>query len=207
MDIDTKVVVVGDSGAGKTSFIERLMNDYFRCDPDSTIGAAVKTYRINGNKFIFWDTAGQERFRSIIPLYYKSCHCVFVFYDMSDFDKHAGIPFWLKSIHEEVPDGVPVVIIGCKSDKPSAKEINYDDKSLKAAMGKLNVIAKAVSSSKIESREELLAKFTDIFNKVYEFSKDHQGIRRQTIKIYQKGYMESLKENTSYYTGGYCNIL
>lgn len=202
MNVDTKVVIVGDSGAGKTTFIRRLLNGIFSQHPDSTIGAAVQTYSINERKFIFWDTAGQERFRSLTPMYYKSSHCVLLFYDMSDLDKHGGVPAWLKDINDNTRQGTPIVIIGSKSDKENSIELNYNSPENYNAMKDLNIIAKIVISSKAETKKELLVKFSELFDTMFDFAKDHQGPSEGVVTVTNPN-----QNVVSYYTAGYCNIL
>lgn len=207
MDIDTKVVVVGDSGAGKTTFVAKLLNGVFRQDPSSTIGAAVQTYHINEHKFIFWDTAGQERYRSLIPMYYRRANCVLLFYDMSDLNKHDGIPGWLKDIKSNTKPGMPVIMIGSKSDKEDSIELDYEREDIKEEMKNLNIIAKIVISSKEETKKELLAKFSDLFDTAYEYATNHQKPTNGVVKVENTGVYGIIKTNTEYYTWGYCNIL
>ena len=74
-DFTFKIVVVGDSGVGKTGFLMRLVNDTFTKDLQSTLGAEYSTLRlsINGKliKIQIWDTAGQERYLSITKTYFR----------------------------------------------------------------------------------------------------------------------------------------
>jgi len=200
--MDTKVVIVGDSGAGKTTFVRKLLNGVFHQDPDSTIGASVQTYSINERRFIFWDTAGQERFRSLVPMYYTRSHCVLLFYDMSDLDKHESIPGWLEDINSNIRDGTPIIIIGSKSDKETSVELNYDSPENKNAMNNSNIIAKIVISSKAETKKELLVKFSELFDVVHEYAKNHQGPRKGIVNITNQD-----QSTLEYFTGGYCNIL
>lgn len=207
MNIESKVIVVGDSGVGKTSFIRRLVDGVFINNSRPTLDAAVKTYQISRHRYVFWDTAGQERFRSIIPLYYKGSHCVLVFYDMSNKDRDDNLVKWLCTIDSYVRKNVPVVIVGTKSDKIGAKEVDYDNEYMQKLLSKYNVVGRVITSSKEESQNEFLEKFKNIFELTYEYAKDHPGPRRHVVKIDQSGYIYTVRKNLDYYSWGYCNIL
>ena len=83
-----KVVIIGDSGVGKSAVIERILKDRFNTYDVSTIGAAFNIKRIAINEKIIelqlWDTAGQERFNSIVPIYLKKAHAVILVYAIND---------------------------------------------------------------------------------------------------------------------------
>jgi len=80
-----KIVIIGDSGVGKTSFMYRLIKDTYYEITNSTIGAAYFKENINykDKKFTldYWDTAGQERFRSLLPMYFRGVNILLIVID------------------------------------------------------------------------------------------------------------------------------
>jgi Ras-related protein Rab-1A len=87
-DFLVKLVIVGDSGVGKSSLLLRFSDDQFVENYMATIGVdfRFKTLSIDGRrvKFQIWDTAGQERFRTITSAYYKGCHGIVLVYDITN---------------------------------------------------------------------------------------------------------------------------
>ena len=90
-----KLVIIGDSGVGKSSLLVRFADDTFSENCISTIGVdfKIKTIDINGErvKLQLWDTAGQERFRTITATYYRGTHGVIVVYDVTSGESFANV--------------------------------------------------------------------------------------------------------------------
>ena len=126
--IDLKVVQQGNSGAGKTSIINRYITESFKTNMASTNGAMFFSKEINHNdniyKLAIWDTAGQERYKSITPLYYKDANGVILVCDASERDKaQDGIQDWSNELHKNASKKFPAVCIcGNKVDMMNDSE-------------------------------------------------------------------------------------
>ena len=116
-----KILLVGDSGVGKTSLIRRFAKGYFSCTVGSTIGVdiCVKSLEIDGEnvKLQCWDTAGMETFKSLTQSYYGQADAVILVYDLSDKKTFASIPQWLADVkkHARKKD-ILKVLVGNKND-------------------------------------------------------------------------------------------
>jgi len=78
-----KLVLIGNSAAGKTCIVQRMVNNIFNVNNSSTIGAAYMMYSINKNiKIEMWDTAGQERFYSLLPMYARGAEIIIIVVDI-----------------------------------------------------------------------------------------------------------------------------
>lgn len=78
-----KLVLIGNSAAGKTCIVQRMINNIFNVNNSSTIGAAYMMYSINKNlKIEMWDTAGQERFYSLLPMYARGAEVIIIVVDI-----------------------------------------------------------------------------------------------------------------------------
>lgn len=102
-----KVILLGDSGAGKTSLLMRLSKERFEPDIVSTCGLDVvaKEMLIQGDTLVsmqVWDTAGQEQYHSISRQYYRSCHAVVLVYDVAKKESFTNIHRWLRDIQLQV---------------------------------------------------------------------------------------------------------
>ncbi|EAX92960.1 small GTP-binding protein, putative [Trichomonas vaginalis G3] len=116
-----RVVVIGNSGVGKTSMVQRIALGEFDLLNAPTVGAGVSTVTVQVNnkvvKYIVWDTAGQEMFRNIVPLYFREVVCCIIVFSLTDPDSFNAISDWLDIFHNNTPPEIPVVIAGNKCDK------------------------------------------------------------------------------------------
>eukprot|EP01090_Pellita_catalonica_P019399 TRINITY_DN6591_c0_g1_i1.p1 TRINITY_DN6591_c0_g1~~TRINITY_DN6591_c0_g1_i1.p1 ORF type:complete len:216 (-),score=38.83 TRINITY_DN6591_c0_g1_i1:34-681(-) len=121
-----KVLVVGDMGVGKTSIIQRFVNNIFSRDYQSTIGVDFALKVINWDdktkvRLQLWDIAGQERFGNMTRVYYKEAVAAFVVFDMTRIASFEGVETWKNDIDLKVtlPGGdepIPVVLLANKCD-------------------------------------------------------------------------------------------
>uniref|UniRef100_A0A1W7R9T6 RAS and EF-hand domain-containing protein n=1 Tax=Hadrurus spadix TaxID=141984 RepID=A0A1W7R9T6_9SCOR len=115
-----KVVFVGDSSVGKTSFILRLSRGTFLCHANSTLGLDIQSKVLNIDChnicLQLWDTAGQERFHSITHSYFRNVHGVMLLYDCTEERSFLNVRQWMEAIGESCPAIVPVQIVGNKVD-------------------------------------------------------------------------------------------
>lgn len=123
-DVLIKLIVVGDSGVGKSNFINRLLGNDFKPNSLSTIGVEqyTKLLRVtesNSSKTIkihLWDTAGQERYKSLTSSYYKGSNGVFVLYDTTNENTFMNLDEWMKDVFDFCRSNVSVMLVGTKSD-------------------------------------------------------------------------------------------
>ncbi|XP_068706469.1 uncharacterized protein [Montipora foliosa] len=115
-----KVVFVGDSGVGKSSFIHRFCHDGWKPSFTATIGVdfQIRTMTTQGRYIALqlWDTAGQERFRSITKQYFRKADGVIVFYDVTMESSFLHIKNWMISVEEGTDEGTAIMIVGNKTD-------------------------------------------------------------------------------------------
>ncbi|XP_076018475.1 ras-related protein Rab-18-B [Genypterus blacodes] len=97
-----KLLIIGESGVGKSSLLLRFTEDTFDPEQTATIGVdfKVKTIAIDGNKakLAIWDTAGQERFRTLTPSYYRGAQGVILVYDVTKRDTFTKLENWLNEL-------------------------------------------------------------------------------------------------------------
>jgi len=115
-----KILLIGDSGVGKSSILSRYADDTFSFDSHTTIGVdfKIKTV-IHENKCIklqIWDTAGQERFRTITTSYYRGSHAIIIAFDLTNYESFNNVKTWISEIDKHISNKIFMVLVGTKSD-------------------------------------------------------------------------------------------
>ena len=173
-----KLLVIGDSGTGKSSLILRFADDSFNGSFISTIGVdfKIKTVDVEGFKIKMqiWDTAGQERFRTIVSSYYRGAHGIIVVYDVTDRQSFTKIQHWLKEIENYGTDRVCKLIVGNKCDLADKRVVDFA--SAKEFADELGIpIMEASARSRINVDEIFLAIAGDILGKIRLESSGHSN--------------------------------
>ncbi|XP_034075680.1 ras-related protein Rab-26-like isoform X2 [Gymnodraco acuticeps] len=117
-DIAFKVMLVGDSGVGKTCLLVRFKDGAFLA------GSFISTVGID---FRIWDTAGQERFRSVTHAYYRDAHALLLLYDVTNKSSFDNIKAWLTEIHEYAQQDVVLMLLGNKADATHERVVKRED--------------------------------------------------------------------------------
>ncbi|XP_048758992.1 ras-related protein Rab-37-like isoform X2 [Ostrea edulis] len=131
-DMSSKVMLIGDSGVGKTCLLVRFKDGAFLSGSFiSTVGIDFrnKVVDVDGTKvkLQIWDTAGQERFRSVTHAYYRDAHALLLLYDVSNKASFDNIRAWLGEINEYAQEDVVIMLLGNKADMASEKVIRTED--------------------------------------------------------------------------------
>ena len=135
-DYKFKVVVIGDSGVGKTNLIKRFITNTFSDNSKATVGVEfiTKSYKIKNQifKIELWDTAGQERYKSITAVYYKGAKGALVVYDTTSKMSFNNIDKWLAEIKDKTSNDLKLMIIGNKIDLKEFREVSNEQATEKA---------------------------------------------------------------------------
>jgi len=125
-----KLVLIGDSGVGKSCLLLRFADDTYTESHISTIGVdfKIRTIQLEGKtiKLQIWDTAGQERFRTITSSYYRGAHGIIVVYDTTDSETFEHVKTWLHEIDRYASENVNKLLVGNKSDLTSKRQVDTD---------------------------------------------------------------------------------
>ena len=122
---ELKIVLIGDSGVGKTSLLYRFIEGKFINSRLCTICADFKTKLIKIDestiaKVTIWDTAGQEKYKAITRNYYKDAHGIILIYDVTNKSSFKNLPAWLNDINNNnnLGEDISIILVGNKTDLP-----------------------------------------------------------------------------------------
>lgn len=125
-----KLLLIGDSGVGKSCLLLRFADHTYTESYISTIGVdfKIRTIELDGKtiKLQIWDTAGQERFRTITSSYYRGAHGIIVVYDVTDLESFNNVKQWLNEIDRYACENVNKLLVGNKCDLVSKKAVEYE---------------------------------------------------------------------------------
>ena len=127
-----KIVLVGNSGVGKTCISQRYMNDTFTQQEGSTVGASYfqKILDLDGKtvRLDIWDTAGQEKYRAMGKMFYKEAYIVLFIYDITDEESFQDLKnVWYDELKKAGEKHVVLAVVGNKSDMFLKEAVKEDE--------------------------------------------------------------------------------
>ncbi|XP_048416761.1 ras-related protein Rab-18-like isoform X1 [Stegostoma tigrinum] len=196
-----KILIIGESGVGKSSLLLRFTDDTFDSEIGSTIGVdfKVKTMKFDDNsiKLAIWDTAGQERFRTLTPSYYRGAQGVILVYDVTRRETFGKLDNWLNELETfSTKHGIVKMLVGNKIDKKNREVDRSEGLRFARKHSMLFIEASAKTCDGVDCA------FEEVVEKIL-----------QTPGLWQvEGHNKSMKlsESTSGQDracGGYCSLL
>ena len=165
-DFLMKLILVGDSGVGKTNILSKYLKNDFDPDSKATVGVEFGTKNIEiDNKRIkvqILDTAGQERYKSITSTYYKGAKGAFIVYDITRKSTFDNIDKWIGDLKNNGDENMIVYLVGNKSDLNDMREVRKDEAMTKSE--KFNI---AFSETSALYGDNIHKIFQDLMEKVY----------------------------------------
>lgn len=132
------MVLIGDSGVGKSNLLSRFTRNEFNLDSKSTIGVEFATRSIQVDsktiKAQIWDTAGQERYRAITSAYYRGAVGALLVYDISKHQTYENVTRWLKELRDHADANIVIMLVGNKSDLRHLRAVPTEEAKQFASM-------------------------------------------------------------------------
>ncbi|KAL8144003.1 hypothetical protein V2J09_017035 [Rumex salicifolius] len=162
-----KIVLIGDSGVGKSNILSRFTRNEFCLDSKSTIGVefATRTLQVEGKtvKAQIWDTAGQERYRAITSAYYRGAVGALLVYDITKRQTFDNLLRWLRELRDHADSNIVIMMAGNKSDLKHLRAISEDDgKALAEKEGLSFLETSALEAFNVEKAFQTV--LTDIYH-------------------------------------------
>uniref|UniRef100_A0A3Q4BUU4 Ras-related protein Rab-25 n=1 Tax=Mola mola TaxID=94237 RepID=A0A3Q4BUU4_MOLML len=156
-DLSHKILVlIGESGVGKSNLLSRFTKNEFNHDSRTTIGVEFSTRTVQLNQFTvkaqIWDTAGLERYRAITSAYYRGAVGALLVYDISKHLTYESTERWLKELYEHADPHIVVMLVGNKTDLESLRTVPTDEGRAFAGLADLLSLSPAIQK-KVASRQ------------------------------------------------------
>eukprot|EP00727_Mastigamoeba_balamuthi_P005260 m51a1_g14732 putative ras-related protein rab-11a-like (215) ;mRNA; f:233257-234164 len=161
-----KVVLIGDSGVGKSNLLSRFTRNEFNLETKSTIGVEFATRSIQCQdkviKAQIWDTAGQERYRAITSAYYRGAVGALLVYSIASRVTFKNVERWLTELRENADRNIVIMLVGNKSDLRHLREVPTEEaKEFSEKNGLSFIETSALDSSNVETA------FQQILSSIY----------------------------------------
>lgn len=162
-----KVVLIGDSGVGKSNLLSRFTRNEFNLESKSTIGVefATRSIQVEGKtvKAQIWDTAGQERYRAITSAYYRGAVGALLVYDIAKHITYENVERWLKELRDHADHHIVIMLVGNKNDLRHLRAVPTDEAKAFAERNNLSFIeTSALDSTNVETAFQQI--LTDIYH-------------------------------------------
>uniref|UniRef100_A0A8V0Z564 small monomeric GTPase n=1 Tax=Gallus gallus TaxID=9031 RepID=A0A8V0Z564_CHICK len=169
-----KVVLIGDSGVGKSNLLSRFTRNEFNLESKSTIGVefATRSIQVDGKtiKAQIWDTAGQERYRAITSAYYRGAVGALLVYDIAKHLTYENVERWLKELRDHADSNIVIMLVGNKSDLRHLRAVPTDEARAFAEKNGLSFIeTSALDSTNVEAAFQTI--LTDLQSCSYEMER------------------------------------
>jgi len=168
-----KVVLIGDSGFGKSNLLSRFTRNEFNLESKSTIGVEFATRSIQVDtktiKAQIWDTAGQERYRAITSAYYRGAVGALLVYDIAKHLTYENVDRWLKELRDHADSNIVIMLVGNKSDLKHLRAVPTEEAKDFAEKNSLSFIeTSALDSTNVENA------FQNILTEIYRIVSQKQ---------------------------------
>ena len=194
-EIDTKikVMLLGESQTGKTSFIQRYVKNNFSLGYITTVGIDFQVKILTSNdkniKLQIWDTAGQERFKNITKNYFQSSDGFIVAYDITSRNSFVNVSTWLKEITNNAPEDTKKILIGTKCDLTN-REVSTEEGQNLASENKMQFFETSAKND-INVKET----FEAIALEIMQSQENNESQSRNSLVIDRETAKESEKKN------------
>jgi Ras-related protein Rab-11A len=165
-----KLVMIGDSGVGKSNLLNRYTKNEFSLETKATIGVefATKSITTKDGKAVkaqIWDTAGQERYRAITSAYYRGAVGALLVYDVTNYESFKNLEHWLNEIRDHAEKNIVILMVGNKTDLKHKRDVKKEEAAEYANQHRMAYI----ETSALDSTNVDVA-YDRIINEIYKVS-------------------------------------
>ena len=142
-----KMIIIGNSGVGKSCLMQRVTTNEFSEDHEVTVGVEFGSLLVKMEETVLklqiWDTAGQESFQSITKIFYRGAHGVLLTYSVASQASFSNLQHWLTEVRAQSESDAVIVLVGNQKDRDSDREVSYEQGQRFAKENNINFFMEA----------------------------------------------------------------
>ena len=188
-DLSYKIIVIGDSGVGKSCFTIQATQDKFTEVYRTTVGYEFLSFNLRINKLVMklqiWDTCGQEVYKSLISGLYRNCSLAIILYSVTNRSTFQHIETWIKELNKNIDNNVKIILVGNKSDLEKERKISYEEGKNLKIKNKLDYFIETSAKTGDNAKTVLIEAAKMLY-------KDYMIAKKSTDKNVSKGNSQKL---------------
>jgi small GTP-binding protein len=194
-----KIILIGNTGVGKTSLIVKALRNQYIENNQSTLGFEYYNIltEIDSKKILLrtWDTCGQEIFKSIISTFYKRANLAILVYAINDLESFYNINFWLNEIKSHASSNIKLILIGNKIDLNSNRKVTFEEGKNFSIENKFDLFLETSAKEGFNAKEFLFNSAKILYED--DLEKEKKGIKNDESEnnLFSLNYEQETKEN------------
>ena len=196
-DLSFKIIVIGDSGVGKSCFTNKSTKNIFEDDYNATIGFEFFTFNIKLQETIIklqiWDTCGQELYRSLITNFYRNTSLAIVVYAVNTLESFKNLEMWFRELRTHSGPDIKIFLVGNKTDLVSERVISTKQGEEYAKLNHVNKFIEASAKEGINTQST----FIDIAKLLFDEYNTYKDEDKKSFKSSQSNNKDQESINDS----------
>lgn len=177
-----KLVIIGESGVGKSNLLLRFTRNEYEPEKKFTVGVEFSTHTINYEgvtiRAQIWDTAGQEKYKAITDAYYRGSLGALCVYDITKKDTLSALDKWIEELKQGCDPDVTIMIVGNKCDLKQEREVNENDAAeLSKKYNAFFIETSALDGTNVEKA------FSDLLIQIYKKKTSSVAAQTETPQV------------------------
>jgi small GTP-binding protein len=177
-DLSFKIIVIGDSGVGKSCFTNKATKNFFEEDYNATIGFEFFNFNIKlSDKIIklqIWDTCGQELYRSLITNFYRNASLAIIVYEVTSLDSFNNVEMWLRELRIHSSPNIKIILVGNKIDLAERRKVTTKQGEEFAKVNNLVKFVETSAKEGINTQSTFIEIAKLLFTEYNNFNKDDE---------------------------------
>ncbi len=182
-DLSFKIIVIGDSGVGKSCLTNKATKNVFEESYNATVGFEFFSFNIKMNEKIIklqiWDTCGQELYRSLITNFYRNSSLAIMVYAINNKDSFDNIDVWLKELRTHSNPDAKVFLIGNKIDLDTERKVQKEDGENYSNENKLNLFMESSAKTGFNAQKIFIEAAKILYEDYLKYQ--HDDVSRGSI--------------------------
>ena len=207
-DLSFKIIVIGDSGVGKSCLTNKATKNIFESTYNATVGFEFFTFNIKIKEKIvklqIWDTCGQELYRSLITNFYRNSSLAIIVYAINSKTSYENIEMWLKELRTHSNPDAKVFLIGNKADLEKERVISIEEGEKFKEQNKLHFFTEASAKTGLNAQKIFVQAAYTLYQDYLKYKGEEQSVKSEvsvkTMELSTKKIEKDKKKNT----GGCC---